>query len=56
MMFSESVGLRLDGRLISTVVEADDDEFCDRRRFCYDFDDDVYFYQAEARAGVVVAF
>jgi hypothetical protein len=56
MMFSESVGLRLDGRLISTVVEADDDEFCDRRRFCYDFDDDVYFYQAEARAGVVVVF
>jgi len=56
MMFAENVGLRLDGRLISTIVEADDDEFCDRRRFCYDFDDDVYFYQTEARAGLVVVF
>lgn len=56
MMLAENVGLRLDGRLISTVVEADDEEFCDHGRFCYDFDDDVYFYQTEARAGLVFAF
>lgn len=55
VMFSESVGLRLEGRLISTWVEEDDDDFCSRR-VCYDFDEDVYFYQGEARAGLVVAF
>ena len=55
VMFSENVGLRLEGRLISTLVEEDDDEFCDRR-VCYDFDEDIYFYQGEARAGVVVGF
>ena len=37
------------------AVEEDDDEFCDRR-VCYDFDEDIYFYQGEARAGVVVGF
>lgn len=55
VMFSEAVGLRLEGRLISTWVEEDDERFCNRRR-CYDFDEDVYFYQVEARAGLVVAF
>lgn len=55
VMFSEAVGLRLEGRLISTWVEEDDDEFCDRF-VCYDFDEDVYFYQGEARAGLIVAF
>jgi hypothetical protein len=55
VMFSEAIGLRLEGRLISTWVEENDDSFCDRRT-CYDFDEDVYFYQGEARAGLVVGF
>lgn len=55
VMFSDNVGLRLEGRLITTLVEEDDDEFCDRR-VCYDFDDDVTFYQGEGRVGLIVAF
>jgi hypothetical protein len=55
VMFNETVGLRLEGRLVTTWVEENDDEFCNRR-VCYDFDEDVYFYQGEARAGLVVAF
>jgi hypothetical protein len=55
VMFSDNVGLRAEGRFVSTLIEEDDDEFCDVH-VCYDFDDDVYFYQTEARAGVVVAF
>jgi hypothetical protein len=54
-MFSEHVGLRLEGQFLSTLLDEDDDEFCDVH-FCYDFDDDVYFYQVETRGGVVVAF
>jgi opacity protein-like surface antigen len=55
LMFSDNVGLRLEGRLVTTLVEEDDEEFCSRR-VCYDFDEDIYFYQGEARAGLVVAF
>lgn len=55
VMFSDAIGLRLEGRLITTWVEEDDEEFCNRR-VCYDFDEDVYFYQGEARAGLVIAF
>ncbi len=55
VMFSEAVGLRLEGRWISTWVEAGDDEFCDHHS-CYDFDQDVYFYQIETGVGLVVAF
>lgn len=57
VMFSDNVGLRLEGRLISTLIDQDNDEFCGRRRrVCYDFDDDVYFYQGEARVGLVIGF
>lgn len=55
VMFGETVGLRLEGRWVSTWVEAGDDEFCDRHS-CYDFDQDIYFYQIETGAGLVIAF
>lgn len=58
VMFADNVGLRLEGRLITTLIDQDDDDFCDRRRRdgCFDFDDDIYFYQGEARVGLVLGF
>ena len=60
VMFGEHLGLRLELRAISTLVDDGDDEvFCRGRgnnRFdCYGYDDE-YFFQGEALVGLVLAF
>ncbi len=69
VMFNNHVGLRLDGRFYSTVIDDDDgffdddDDFfdddvrCDRRgRNCISFSDDEYLVQFDAKVGLVLRF
>ncbi|MEM7482237.1 MAG: outer membrane beta-barrel protein [Acidobacteriota bacterium] len=53
--FSDHVGLRFEGRLFTTVVDEEDEVFCDRR-FCYEYDDGEYLYQGEGIVGLVFTF
>lgn len=53
IMFSNNLGLRLEARGFTTVIDEGDD-FCDHRD-CY-YDDGTYFLQGEARGGLVFAF
>lgn len=55
LMFGNHVGLRLEGRAFSTFVDEGGDALCERGRRCSSYDDD-YFVQAEARAGLILAF
>lgn len=53
--FSEHVGLRLQVRLLSTLIDSDEEAFCNRRD-CYYYDEDTFLYQAEAGAGIAFRF
>lgn len=53
--FSEHVGIAIEGRLFSTLIDDGDEAFCDRRA-CYSYDDSSYLVQGELRAGLVFAF
>lgn len=53
--FTDNVGIRLQGRVLSTLVESDEEAFCGRRD-CYYYEDDTYLYQAELAAGLILAF
>ncbi|MEM9594134.1 MAG: outer membrane beta-barrel protein [Acidobacteriota bacterium] len=56
IMFNEHFGLRFEARGFSTIVETDDDIFCDEfLDDCRGYDDE-YFFQGEARAGLVLRF
>ncbi|MEM7051847.1 MAG: outer membrane beta-barrel protein [Acidobacteriota bacterium] len=55
VFFSDNFGLRFEGRVFSTVVDEDDEVFCDRR-YCYDYDDGNYLYQGEGRVGLILRF
>jgi hypothetical protein len=51
LMFGEHLGLRLELRAVSTLVDDNDEVFCRGRRNnfdCYGYDDE-YFFQGEAR-------
>lgn len=58
LMLNRNVGLRFEGRLFSTFLE-DDEDF-----YCYDDDyyddycdvDEDFFFQAQARAGLILRF
>ena len=51
-MFSDHVGLRLEGRVFSTFLDDDEDFYC--RNSCRS--DEDYVVQSEARAGLIFAF
>lgn len=53
--FNDNFGVRLQGRVISTLVDEDEEAFCGRRE-CYYYDEDTYLYQAEVAAGLILAF
>ncbi len=53
--FTDNFGLRLQGRVLSTLVDSDEEAFCGRRE-CYYYDEDTYLYQAEVAAGLILAF
>ncbi len=55
LMFNDNVGLRLDGRFYSTLVDEDDDVFCDPYD-CYAYDDSTYLFQADVKGGIIFAF
>ena len=55
LMFSENVGLRLDGRFYSTVIDEDDDVFCDPFD-CFAYDDSTYLFQGDVKGGIIFAF
>lgn len=55
IFFTDNVGVRLQGRLLSTLVDDDEEAFCNRRD-CYYYDADTYLYQAELAGGLVFAF
>ena len=58
IMFNDNLGVRLEGRATSTLVDDnDDDVFCrGRDRFdCYGYDDE-YFFQGEGLAGLIISF
>lgn len=56
VMFSDNFGLRFELRGFSTLIDQDDDVFCDSRDFCYSYGDEDYLVQGEAKAGLVLAF
>ncbi|MEM9556856.1 MAG: outer membrane beta-barrel protein [Acidobacteriota bacterium] len=53
---TDHIGFRLQGRILGTFIDEDEDVFCDRFDFCYVYDDETYLYQAEASAGLIFAF
>lgn len=55
LMFARNAGLRLEGRYFATIVDNDEEVFCNRS-VCYEFDDSTYFYQGQVSAGLVLAF
>ena len=55
LMFSDNVGLRFDGRFYSTLVDEDDDVFCDPFG-CYRLDDSTYLLQGDVKGGIIFAF
>lgn len=58
VMFNDNLGIRLEARATSTLVDDNDNEvFCrGRDRFdCYGYDDE-YFFQGEGLAGLILAF
>ena len=55
LMFSEHVGFRADGRFYSTLIDEDDDVFCDPFG-CFSYDDSTFFFQLDVKAGIVFAF
>ncbi|MEM6455064.1 MAG: outer membrane beta-barrel protein [Acidobacteriota bacterium] len=56
LMFTDNVGLRLDGRLYTTTIDDDDEVFCDRFDRCYRYENTDYLWQVEATAGLVFSF
>jgi len=55
LKLSDVVGLRFDGRVMSTFVDEDEEIFCGRR-YCYSYDDSSYLVQGEITAGLLFAF
>lgn len=53
--FSDHFGLKVEGRLYSTLIDDGEDAFCTSRT-CYSYDDSSYLVQGEVRAGLVFAF
>ncbi len=53
--FTDNIGIRLQGRVLSTLVDDNEEAFCDRRD-CYYYDTSSYLYQAEVSAGLILAF
>ncbi len=56
IFFNQSFGLRFDARIFSTVIDDDDNDFCDNSFRCRDYDNGTYFFQAEVRGGLIFAF
>ena len=54
IFFNKTFGLRFEARVLTTVIDEDDD-FCDREYRCRDYDDGSYFFQAEVRGGLIFA-
>ncbi|MBI2212279.1 MAG: porin family protein [Acidobacteria bacterium] len=52
VFFSKNVGLRLEGRGFYTVLDTENDDFCDN--YCYEYTDDMW--QGEVRAGLIMRF
>lgn len=53
--FTDNFGIRLQGRVLSTLIDDDEEAFCGRRE-CYYYDADTYLYQGELAAGLILAF
>ena len=58
LMFSDNVGLRIEGRVFSTFLEDDEDFYCYDDGYYDDYceTDEDFFIQAQARAGLVLRF
>ena len=55
LMLAKNIGFRFEARGYSTVLDADDESFCDPHH-CYRYDDGTYLWQFEAGAGLILAF
>lgn len=53
--FTDHVGVRLQARVMSTLIDDDEEAFCGRRE-CYYYDADTYLYQGELAGGLIFAF
>jgi opacity protein-like surface antigen len=53
--FTDNIGIRLQGRVLSTLIDEDEEAFCGRRE-CYYYEEDTYLYQGELAAGLIIAF
>ena len=55
LMLAKNVGFRFEARGYSTILDADDELFCDPHH-CYSYDDGTYLWQFAASAGLILAF
>jgi hypothetical protein len=53
--FTDNFGLRIQGRILSTLIDENEEAFCNRYG-CVSYDVDTYLYQAEVAAGLILAF
>lgn len=53
--FTDNIGIRLQARVMSTLIDEDEEAFCGRRE-CYYYDADTYLYQGELAGGLIIAF
>lgn len=55
-MVDRHVGVRLEGRWVSTLIDANQDLFCDRFGYCYSYDQAETLDQVEVRGGLIIGF
>lgn len=56
VLLSEHLGVRFDGRYISTLIHEDDELFCDPFGFCFEESVSEYMEQGEVRGGLIILF
>ncbi len=56
VMFDRHLGVRLEGRWLSTLIDENEELFCDRFGSCYSYDSAETLDQFEVRGGLVIGF
>jgi hypothetical protein len=53
---SDAIGLRFQGRVISTFLSSSNEVFCDENGFCYSYPSSTYMFQGDVSVGLIIAF
>ena len=55
LFLGDHIGFRFEGRMYSTWIDDDDEVFCDDR-YCFTYEDNVFLFQWDVKAGLIIAF